>query len=66
MLPLFLQQDGKTPLYAPSMFGHTEVVKILLQHNADPNIISDEVSCLKNIYPEFLIVLVVISVQSSN
>ncbi len=32
-----------TPLYIASQEGHTGVVELLLQHNADPNI-SDEVS----------------------
>ena len=45
MFPLLLlfSQDGKTPLYIASREGHTGVVELLLQHNADPNI-SDEVS----------------------
>ena len=45
MFPLLLlfSQDGKTPLNRASREGHTGVVELLLQHNADPNI-SDEVS----------------------
>ncbi len=41
---LFLfSQDGVTPMYRASYKGHTAVVELLLQHNADPNI-SDKVS----------------------
>ena len=45
MFPLLLlfSQDGNTPLYIASQKGHTGVVELLLQHNADPNI-SDKVS----------------------
>ena len=45
MLPLLLlfSQYGKTPLYIASREGHTGVVELLIQHNADPNI-SDVVS----------------------
>ena len=37
---LFLQ-EGNTPLYNASLNGRTEVVKILLASNADPNIKND-------------------------
>ena len=45
MFPLLLlfSQDGETPLYIASWEGHTGVVELLLQHNANPNI-GDEVS----------------------
>ena len=36
-------QGGETPLYIASQNGHTDVVRILLENKADPNI-SDEVS----------------------
>ena len=45
MLSLFLQY-GDTPLYAAS-FSNADVVNVLLEHNADPNI-RNEVSCLIN------------------
>ena len=35
-------QDGDTPLYRASSNGHTDVVRILLENKADPNI-SDKV-----------------------
>ena len=42
---LFLQYD-ETPLYIASANGHTDVVRVLLENKADPNI-SDNVSyCL--------------------
>ena len=31
-----------TPLYMVSQLGHTEAVKVLLEHNADPNLPSDD------------------------
>ena len=31
-----------TPLYIASQLGHTEAVKVLLEHNADPNLPSDD------------------------
>ena len=31
-----------TPLYIASQLGHTEAVRVLLQHNADPNLPSDD------------------------
>ena len=40
---LLFSQVGKTPLYVASEKGHTGIVELLLQHNADPNI-SEEVS----------------------
>ena len=40
---LLSPQDGDTPLYIASLFGHTDVVRLLLENNADPNI-SDNVS----------------------
>ena len=45
MFPLLLlfSQNRCTPLYIASQEGHTGVVELLLQHNAEPNI-SDEVS----------------------
>ena len=45
MFPLLLlfSQVGVTPLYIASEKGHTGIVELLLQHNADPNI-SDVVS----------------------
>ena len=47
MFPLLLlfSQVGETSLYTASQEGHTGVVELLLQHNADPNI-SDKVSHL--------------------
>ena len=47
MFPLLLlfSQYSRTPLYIASQKGHTGVVELLLQHNADRNI-SDEVSHL--------------------
>ena len=41
---LLSPQDGQTPLYTASYRGHTDVVRILLENKADPNI-SDKVSC---------------------
>ena len=41
---LLSSQDGKTPLYAASSNGHTDVMRLLLGNKADPNI-SDKVSC---------------------
>ena len=41
---LLSSQDGKTPLYAASSRGHTDVMRLLLGNKADPNI-SDKVSC---------------------
>ena len=36
---LFLSpQDGDTPLYRASSNGHTDVVRLLLENKADPNI----------------------------
>ena len=35
-------QDGKTPMYIASQHGHTDIVRLLLENKADPNI-SDEV-----------------------
>ena len=35
-------QIGETPLYEASRNGHTDVVRILMENKADPNI-SDEV-----------------------
>ena len=40
---LLFSQVGESPLYTASWEGHTGVVELLLQHNADLNI-SDEVS----------------------
>ena len=37
-------QDGKTPLYIASDTDDTDIVKLLLENKADPNI-SDNVSC---------------------
>ena len=37
-------QDGETPVYAASFIGHTDMVKLLLENRADPNI-SNTVSC---------------------
>ena len=31
-------QDGFSPLYAASQFGHTDIVDTLLRHGADPNL----------------------------
>ena len=36
-------QDGRTPLYTASSNGQTDVVRVLLENKADPNI-SDKVS----------------------
>ena len=38
-------QDGETPLYIASINGFTDIVRILLENHADPNI-SDGVSHL--------------------
>ena len=43
VLLCFSPQYGKTPLYTASSNGHTDVVKLLLENKADPNV-SDEVS----------------------
>ena len=40
---LLSPQDGETPLYIASHNGHTDVVRILLENEANPNI-SDAVS----------------------
>ena len=40
---LLSSQDGDTPLYTASSNGHTDVVRLLLENKADPNI-SDKVS----------------------
>ena len=40
---LLSPQDGDTPLSGASFNGHTDVVRLLLENEADPNI-SDEVS----------------------
>jgi len=31
------RDDGETPLHAASRNGHTEVVRLLLEHGADPH-----------------------------
>ncbi len=54
MLPLFLQYC-ETPLYAAS-FSHIDIVNMLLEHNADPNI-RDKVSCLMNLCSNTFIML---------
>ena len=43
-IPIFPIQNGETPLYIASRDGHTDVVKVLLEHKADPNA-SSKVSC---------------------
>ena len=48
---LFIQ-DGSTPLFWASGYGHTAVVELLLLNNADVSI-SDEVykyMCMNNMY----------------
>ena len=37
-------QSGATPVYEASFVGHTDIVRILLENKADPNI-STNVSC---------------------
>ncbi len=42
-LPLciaFVPQDGMTPLLQACVFGQTDIVKVLLQYNADSNKVS--------------------------
>ena len=41
---LLSPQRGWTPLYTASLSEHTDVVRVLLENKADPNI-SDKVSC---------------------
>ena len=40
---LLFPQDGQTPLYIASLFYHTDVLRLLLENKADPNI-SNKVS----------------------
>ena len=40
---LLSPQRGKTPLFTASSSGHTDVMRLLLENKADPNI-SDKVS----------------------
>ena len=41
---LLSPQDGKTPLYRASLYGHTAVVRILLENKADFSISRTNVS----------------------
>ena len=45
-----LQLESQTPLYEASSSGHTDVVKLLLENKADPNI-SDNVSYSESVIP---------------
>ncbi|KAG5760011.1 hypothetical protein H9Q72_011870 [Fusarium xylarioides] len=35
-------EDGKSALFFAASWGHWDVVKVLLEHNADPDLVSDE------------------------
>ncbi len=44
ILPIIPIQDGETPLYTASRTGRFDVVKVLLEHKANPNV-GSKVSC---------------------
>ena len=35
---MYPKYPGETPLYRAADYGHTDVVKILLSHGANPNV----------------------------
>ena len=55
VLLLLSPQDGQTPLYRASDNGHTDVVRLLLENKADPNI-SDKVSYSESVIPFHVLV----------
>ena len=42
--PNIRNEDGDTALFLASIHGDTDIVKILLEYNADPNIVNEDYS----------------------
>ena len=49
MICLLLQQDGRTALHHASSEGHTDVVEVLLNHNADIDVVTKVIYIMRMI-----------------